>query len=51
MSEMEVDKNMIEASNPLSAFFHAVMNELRKRLSHEEFVALLKDCQEAKTGQ
>jgi len=33
--------------NPLTAFFHAVMDELRKRLDPEGYAELLRKCNES----
>lgn len=43
-----VGSSMTEDSNPLTAFFQVVLEELRKRLTPEEYQDLLKDCQEVK---
>lgn len=35
---------MTEDSNPLLAFFRAVLDEMKKRLTPAEFADLLKEC-------
>lgn len=37
-----------ERTNPLAVFFEVIMDELRKRLTPEEYQDLLKECQEVK---
>lgn len=34
-----------EEVNPLTVFFHVVMNELRRRLTPENFAELLEECE------
>ena len=38
-------------ANPLVVFFHAVMNELRRRLTPENFAELLKEYGTEREGQ
>ena len=44
VSGEEVDSSRTEDSNPLAAFFRAVLEELRKRLTSAEFAELLSEC-------
>ncbi|MBY8998353.1 MAG: hypothetical protein KGD60_11535 [Candidatus Thorarchaeota archaeon] len=43
MSDDEVSTT--EEINPLAVFFQVVLNELRRRLTPEEYADLLKECQ------
>jgi len=36
---------MDESSKPLAAFFHVVLDELKKRLAPAEFSELLSECE------
>lgn len=47
VSGEEVDSSMTEDSNPLAAFFRAVLDELRKRLTSAEFAELLKEVEDS----
>jgi len=42
---------MTERAKPLAAFFRAVLDKLRKRLTPAEFQDLLSECQEGQHGQ
>lgn len=42
---------MTETLNPLTAFFRAVLDEVRKRLTPEEFADLSEECDTEGEGQ
>ena len=42
---------MSERTNPLAAFFRAVLDELRRRLTPAEFQGLLEECGAEREGQ
>jgi len=42
---------MTEGHNPIATFFRAVLDELRKRLTPEEFADILEKCGTERVGQ